>query len=219
MAAVLRGAALSVLLQQFARLPVPGRVKTRMQPVLSAEQACALHEALVLWTSRRLLQAGLGTVELWAAGGVDHPLFRRCLGEGVSQICLQRGDDLGDRMQYALASGLRRAAAVLLVGSDCPEIDAGYLRAATRALQHVDLVLGPALDGGFVLIGVRRPVSDGVFTNVRWGSETVLEETLNGAQAAGYSVQLLTALQDIDRPEDLPAWEGLQATVDPAVRR
>ena len=132
---------------------------------------------------------------------------------------MRKGDDLGDRMQYALASGLRRAAAVLLVGSDCPEIDAGYLRAATRALQHVDLVLGPALDGGFVLIGVRRPVSDGVFTNVRWGSETVLEETLNGAQAAGYSVQLLTALQDIDRPEDLPAWEGLQATVDPAVRR
>ncbi len=210
---------MSVLLQQFARVPVAGRVKTRMQPALSAEQACALHEALVLWTSRTLLQAELGRVELWAADGVEHPLFQRCLSEGVSQVCLQRGEDLGQRMQHALASGLRRAAGVLLVGSDCPGIDAAYLRGAIRALQRTDLVLGPALDGGFVLIAVRRPVSDRVFAGVRWGSETVLEETLEGAQAAGYSTRLLTPLQDIDRPEDLPVWRGLQAVAGPVVRR
>ena len=66
---------MSVLLQQFARAPVPGRVKTRMQPALSPSEACALHEQLVLWTTRSLLQAQLGAVELWTAGGVDHADF------------------------------------------------------------------------------------------------------------------------------------------------
>lgn len=202
---------MSVVLQQFARAPVPGRVKTRMQPALSPGEACALHEQLVLWTTRSLLQAQLGAVELWTAGGGDHALFQQCLSEGVRRLCVQQGVDLGERMQHALTAGLQKAGRVVLVGSDCPWIDSAYLALAVQALERHDIVLGPALDGGFVLIAVRCALRRSVFDGVSWGTGTVLEETLARAAEAGFSTELLPPLQDIDRPDDLAAWRALRA--------
>lgn len=204
---------MNVVLQQFARAPVPGRVKTRMQPALSPGEACALHEQLVLWTTRSLLQAHLGPVELWTAGGGDHALFQQCLSEGVSRLCVQQGVDLGERMQHALTAGLQKAGRVVLVGSDCPWIDRAYLELAVQALERDDIVLGPALDGGFVLIAARCALRRGVFDGVSWGTDTVLAETLARAAEAGYSTALLPPLQDIDRPDDLAAWRVLLAAV------
>lgn len=198
-----------VLLQQFAKAPEPGRVKTRMLPQLSALEACALHEELVRWTCGTLLDSALGAVELWVAGDPAHALFLDCASLGQLTLRRQAGADLGMRMQYALNDGLARADRVLLVGSDCPGLAAPYLLEALRALDDADLVLGPALDGGYVLIGAKRPV-DAVFVDIGWGGSRVLADTLARALAAGMTVQQLEALQDIDRPEDLGHWRTLR---------
>ena len=201
---------MSVVLQQFARAPVAGQVKSRLQPALSPEEACELHQELVLWASTTLLASKLGTVELWVAGGQDFPVFHRCLSLGVTALRAQQGGDLGARMQHAITCGLEQHERVLLVGSDCPGITVAYLQAACEQLVVADLVLGPALDGGYVLIGARRRV-DAVFVDIAWGTDTVLQDSLHKAAAAGYRTALLPALRDIDRPEDLPVWHQLQA--------
>jgi len=198
-----------VLLQQFAKAPEPGRVKTRMLPQLSALEACALHEELVRWTCATLLESALGAVELWVAGDPAHAVFRDCASPGQLALRQQVGADLGRRMQHALNDGLARADRVLLVGSDCPALCRGYLQQALTALNDADLVLGPALDGGYVLIGARRPV-DAVFVDIGWGGSAVLAETLARALTAGISVTRLQSLQDIDRPEDLRHWRALR---------
>ena len=198
-----------VLLQQFARAPEPGRVKTRMLPQLSPLEASALHEELVRWTCETLLDSTLGAVELWVAGDPAHALFRECAALGQLTLRRQAGADLGLRMRHALNDGLARADRVVLVGSDCPGLTGRYLREALTALDDADLVLGPALDGGYVLIGARQAV-DAVFVDIGWGSSRVLAETLERALTAGISVRQLQALQDIDRPEDLPHWQTLR---------
>ncbi len=198
-----------VLLQQFAKAPEPGRVKTRMLPRLSPAEACALHSELVLWTCETLLDSGLGSVELWVAGDPSAGLFRECASRGPLALRRQVGSDLGSRMRHALNDGLNRTDRVLLVGSDCPALSCGYLQRALAALDSVDMVLGPALDGGYVLIGARRPV-DAVFAGVSWGSPRVLAQTLARAGAAEITVARLEPLQDVDRPEDLSHWQGLR---------
>ncbi len=199
-----------ILLQQFAKAPEPGRVKTRMLTQLSPVEACALHEELVRWTCGTLLESGLGAVELWVAGDSGHALFVDCASRWQITLHTQAaGAELGLRMREALNDGLARADRVLLVGSDCPALSGGYLQEALKALDTADLVLGPALDGGYVLIGAKRPV-DAVFVDIGWGSSRVLAETLARAQSAAITVAELQPLQDIDRPEDLPHWQALR---------
>lgn len=200
----------STLVQQFARAPRVGAVKTRLQPPLTASAAYALHCELVRWTSATLAAADFGGVELWVTDSPDDPLFRDCLGLGVGAVRQQQGGDLGARMLFALNHGLARYPRVLLVGSDCPELDVDYLdRAATALLQH-ELVLGPARDGGYVLLGARRPVTP-LFADMPWGSDRVLALTLQRARTMGLATALLEPLTDIDRPADLPHWEALRA--------
>lgn len=195
------------LLQQFARAPRAGTVKTRMQPYLSAAQACALHEDLLRWTCGQLLAAGLGPVELWVAGDGDHPALAHCLASGAQGPRSQRGSDLGERMYRALADGLARYRRVLLVGSDCPGLDAAYLAQARAALEHCDVVLGPAEDGGYVLIGARR-VTPACFRGVAWGTAEVFAQSALRLESEGLSWRALPPRRDIDRPRDLPYWDA-----------
>ena len=92
-----------VLLIQFAKSPLPRTVKTRMLPILSAEQACDLHQELLLWTCRTLCESAVGDVELWVSGDLEHPAFDRCRQYGVSALRAQMGGDLGERMFNAMA--------------------------------------------------------------------------------------------------------------------
>lgn len=195
-------------LLQFARCPVPGRVKTRMLPALTPEAACDLHSELVREVCTGLLAARLGAVELWVEGAQDHPLFQECLALGASDVRPQQGADLGERMQHALADGLCRAQQVLLVGSDCPGMDRDYLMQAAAALNSHDLVLGPALDGGYVLIGCRCRLPPTLFQDMPWGTSAVLELTRCRAADRGLKVAELRGLRDIDRPEDLAWWRA-----------
>jgi rSAM/selenodomain-associated transferase 1 len=194
---------------QFAREPLAGSVKTRMMPHLSPREACALHSELVLWTARSLVGAGLGAVELAVTGALEHPLFDHCRELGLAGVGAQRGAHLGERMYNALVDGLGRFERVILIGSDCPGIDRDYLQMAVRALDGEEVVLGPALDGGYVLIGARRIYRE-IFEGITWGSDTVLAETRQRLRRSAVTWAELPALADIDRPEDLAVWESLQ---------
>jgi rSAM/selenodomain-associated transferase 1 len=196
------------LLIQFARAPIVGRVKTRMVPALSPEQACDLHCRLVLRTSGMLVRAALGPVHLAVAGDLGYPLFRECLELGVSSLEPQRGVDLGQRMYHAIDRGLDRYSRVVLVGSDCPDLDAGYLARAVAGLNRVPVVLGPANDGGYVLVAVRVRNAQ-MFREIPWGTPEVLEATRRRLQESGVAWIELESLADIDRPEDLAGWQDL----------
>lgn len=197
-----------VLFIQLAREPVPGMVKTRMLPELSPEQACELHRELVFWTAGILTRAGLGKVEMSVAGNAGSPLFQQCQSLGVSAVNRQSGSHLGERMYRALKEGLERHSKVILVGSDSPQIDRTYLEGAVSALDDSGMVLGPALDGGYVLIGVRT-LEESWFEGMEWGADTVYQDTVDRVEASGVSWQALPVLQDIDRPEDLPIWRAI----------
>jgi uncharacterized protein len=204
----------SLLLIQFTRAPQVGRVKTRMLPHLSAARACELHCAMTLWTCRQLLDSGLGEVELSVAGDTQHALFRRCLAMGVTRVSQQCGADLGQRMYNAVRRGLARYASVILVGSDCPGIDPDYIRQAVAALLPAPVVVGPATDGGYVLLGTRVLCED-LFKDIPWGSDQVYDKTVLALARAGLKWAELPSLTDIDRPADLPLWEALQRKVKP----
>lgn len=198
-----------LLLLQFSRAPREGQVKTRLIPHLGAAGACDLHCELTMWTCRALLASGLGPVEVHVDGDTAHPLFERCRDEGASGISSQCGADLGQRMYRALRDGLTRFASVILVGSDCPGIDPVYLRQAAAALRDVAVVLGPATDGGYVLIGARS-ISGRVFRDIPWGEDQVYMKTLAAVEASGLDWAALPPLADIDRPSDLPLWEAIK---------
>lgn len=200
------------LLVQFAREPRPGGVKTRMMPQLSAREACDLHCELVLWTCARLVESGVGDVELCVAGDTADALFAQCLSLGAARVSSQRGADLGERMLGAIRRGLRDYRKVLLVGSDCPALSAGYLWRAAAALDETPVILGPAADGGYVLIGATR-IEAAVFADIAWGSGDVFAATRRNLAAAGIGYDVLPELADVDRPEDLAAWEAVRDTI------
>jgi len=211
---MLPGSKKDLLFIQFAKEPRPGEVKTRMQPTLNAAQACALHCELLLWTCRHLCEAGLADVELWIAGADDYPVFEQCKSLGVTELRSQRGADLGERMYHALEDGLARYRKVILVGSDCPALNRDYLSDAEAALDNCPVVLGPAEDGGYVLIGASH-IRGALFEGIRWGGATVFAETVERMTALGMSWSQLQSLADIDRPGDLPHWFELKSAALP----
>jgi rSAM/selenodomain-associated transferase 1 len=187
----------------FARAPEPGKVKTRLIPVLGEKGAAGLQRSFVLRALGVATQAGLGPVELWCAPDAAHPFFAECgLRYGVSTHA-QGAGDLGERMERALRAALERSQRAILIGSDIPAIDAHYLRAADGVLvAGKDMVIGPAEDGGYVLIGLTRCFAE-LFRGIPWGTATVLEETRRRAAALSLRIGELPVLWDVDRPEDL----------------
>jgi uncharacterized protein len=183
----------------FARVPVAGQVKTRLIPALGVEGACRLHEQLLARILGVLQQQELCAAELWLDAPGKHPLIDNC---DLPQQ-LQQGADLGARMAHAAATILVTRRQVLIIGTDTPTLDTAYLQEALQALeQGADVVLGPAFDGGYVLIGLNW-AHPSVFDEVDWGTERVLQQTLDRVAAAGLRCQLLEPQPDVDRPEDL----------------
>jgi rSAM/selenodomain-associated transferase 2/rSAM/selenodomain-associated transferase 1 len=193
----------------FTRPPVPGRVKTRLIPALGAEGAAALHrrlaEGVLAWAGRLCLSRPV-RLEVRHDGGTPDDM-RAWLG--LAPLYRPQGPgDLGQRMaralNQALAEGARRA---VLVGTDLPQLTDEHLAQALEALKRHELVLGPAADGGYYLVGLTRPAPD-LFQGVAWGGPEVLAQTLAAARAAGLQTALLPELGDLDRPEDLALLES-----------
>ena len=193
------------LLIQFAKAPELGRVKTRMQPYLSTQQSVSLHCRLVEQTYRTLTYTpdspALAPVELWTTGRDEEGFFNTM--EPPPNRREQQGVDLGMRMYHALEHGLQRYQSVVLVGSDCPFFTVDLFAEALKKLASgIDCVLGPAIDGGYVLIGLSR-IDLSLFTGITWSTDQVLAQTRSRLRRLSWQWQELTALPDIDTPEDL----------------
>jgi len=188
----------------FTRYPTPGVAKTRLIPVLGPQGAADVQRRMTEHVLREALkvQRRMGAaVEVRFAGG-SVALMRQWLGHEVD-CRVQEGADLGERMARAFADafaeGARRAA---IVGSDCPSVTAEILHQALDALERGDLVLGPAADGGYYLVGLHRP-APGLFAGMPWGDGSVLDLTLARARERGLRPERLPQLHDVDEPADL----------------
>jgi rSAM/selenodomain-associated transferase 2/rSAM/selenodomain-associated transferase 1 len=194
----------------FTRYPVPGRTKTRLVPSLGPEGAAVLQRAMTahgVGTLRPLLARG---IELEVRfDGANAMTLRRWLG-GRLRYRRQGGGDLGARMQRAFVDAFTAGVEqVVIIGSDCPGLAAKQVVEAFGCLESDDLVLGPAVDGGYYLIGLRK-MAPGLFKGIPWGGAGVLAATRERAGALGLTHAGLETLTDVDRPEDLPIWEEAQ---------
>ena len=190
----------------FGRYPVPGRTKTRLVPALGPVGAADLQRRLTLRSLATLLRAGLpaSAVEFCYTGAARDQV-KRWLGRHGISLSRQTGGDLGARMANALRAAFERGGGpVVLVGTDIPGMTAGHIQTAFQALQQHDIVLGPSRDGGYWLIGARRPVD--LFQGISWGRSDVLARTLARAGRQGLTVFQLEPLNDIDTVDDLEAW-------------
>ncbi len=222
----------------FARRPVPGRCKTRLIPALGAAGAAELHARLLRHALASARAARLGRLELWVdqlAGdpGSDSgndsgsdpggdsgddtidPLWQALAAEFGANLRLQCRGDLGARMHGALRDALRRSPdGALLLGSDCPPLTPGYLRAAAAALRTQDAAFAPVADGGYALIGLRR-ARGALFRQMPWSSAAVMAETRRRLHRLGLTHWRGETLWDVDRPQDLArlgAYPGLAPT-------
>ena len=194
------------------KYPRPGAVKTRLIPALGEARACELYRALVrhaLATVDEFASSDGGAlvVEARVAGAPDATTAQAWLGAGVS-ICEQGDGDLGARMERATREAfVEGAGAVVVIGADCPQLTAATLGAAFVALGEKEIVLGPAADGGYYLIGLRRARPE-LFRGIAWSTDAVLAQTLAAARAFSVDCHLLKTLRDVDEPEDLAVWSA-----------
>jgi len=191
----------------MARHPVAGRVKTRLAATLGADAACALYRAFVLDLAERL--GAMPYAVTWAYTPPDAPFPELLPGAGCRP---QRGRDLGERLTGAIGEEFAAGPGpVIAIGADAPHIPAAALAEAAATLAHgADVVLGPAADGGYYLIGLGRPAPD-LFAGIAWGTAGVLEATLARAGAAGLAPHLLPPSFDVDQPADLARLRALLA--------
>ena len=191
----------SVLLV-FTRAPVPGQTKTRLIPLLGAQGAAEFHQTVLQSTLAEVNTSDFGNVEIWCATEGDHPFLKQCGLDYSCAIKIQQGNDLGERMHHATETALAGNAFVVIIGSDCPAITTEVLN---QSYQHLfngkDAVLGPAKDGGYYLIGLKKQNSL-IFQDVTWGEANVAERTRQNFADLGLDYVELEELSDIDTPDD-----------------
>jgi rSAM/selenodomain-associated transferase 1 len=190
----------------FAKPPLAGVAKTRLIPALGAAGAARLAAALLEHALAEASRARLGPVRLCTTA--RHPLLARAARRHGVRRRVQRGADLGERMAQALRRSCDDAAAALLLGTDCPALDAACLRRAARALRDADVVFVPALDGGFALVGCQARAVDAMtrlFAHQTWSVADVMQRMRDGMRELGLRWIELDALADIDTPDDLAA--------------
>lgn len=191
----------------FTRAPVAGTVKTRLAAHIGTQAAVQLYTQLLQDTLATAVDAGLTPVELHVTPDTRHPVIRSLQDRLPITAHAQHGGDLGQRMYGALQNALAASEFALLIGSDCPVMTADYLHQACRELRTgKDLVLGPAEDGGYVLIGTRSCRQE-LFQDIPWGSDGVLPATRQRAQSLRLRYAELGTLWDIDTPADLERWQ------------
>ncbi len=188
----------------FTRYPEPGQTKTRLIPALGEVGAANLQKQMTEHTISQVKELQKMTkvsVEVRFTGG-DLQKMQNWLGNDL-EYQSQGAGDLGERMERSLVNAFNHnAKQVIIIGTDCPDLNSQILTTAFEQLQIFNLVLGPAIDGGYYLIGLQQPVSE-LFTNIHWGTAEVFAKTVEIAQNLHLSRSYLQLLADIDRPEDL----------------
>lgn len=188
----------------FIRFPTAGACKTRLIHALGAEGAATLHRRMAevsVDLVRQQMQGDAAESTIWITGGRERA-FQDWLGNDLSYR-EQPDGDLGGRLQYAFADAFQRGAAcVFALGGDVPSLSDAILQQARGGLQESDVVLGPAADGGYYLIGMKRFHPE-LFNGIEWGEEQVYAQTCNAIRDCELQVEILPTLNDVDRPEDL----------------
>jgi hypothetical protein len=184
----------------LAKAPAPGFVKTRLVPVLGAEGAAALQERLIERALETACAAAVGPVTVWITPAPPHRFFSGLASRSQITLAVQPDGDLGLRM---LAACRAAAGPTIVIGTDCPALTPGHLREAAQVLNEAtDVVVIPADDGGYVLIGSRRP-QPGLFAGMTWSTDTVMVETRRRLARHGLTWREPARLWDVDRPADL----------------
>lgn len=192
----------------FTRYPEVGTTKTRIIPVIGAKKAASLQQKMTEHTidTVKLLSNQFPVKIMVFYTGGDLNLMKNWLGNQYNYVN-QGSGDLGERLKIAFQRVFEQTTGkVLIIGTDCPDITSTILKQGFDALKDHDLVLGPATDGGYYLIGIKSLIPE-LFQGISWGTETVLAETVKIGIQLGLNTAFLPELADIDRPEDLPVWQ------------
>lgn len=190
----------------FAKAPIPGFCKTRLIGALGAEGAALLAEQMLLRTIQLAKQANIGPVELCVSPDPAHVRWHSIAQlERLTQTVewsRQSEGDLGARMAIAVQRALALNQNVICIGTDCLELEVKHLQAAAAELAVHPVAIAPALDGGYVLLGLRE-FDASLFQDITWSTSTVCAETLARIHKLGWTAAQLATLRDIDEPEDL----------------
>ncbi len=186
----------------IAKAPIPGFCKTRLVPALGTQGAADLASHMLTHTLQQCLEAAIGPVELCVTPSVSHAAWRSVIVP--PEVCWsEQGEgDLGDRLARVSERVIAAGEAILLVGTDCPQLDCARLQTAARALQQSDAVITPTADGGYALLGFRQfcPL---IFANIAWSTNTVAATTFERIDQLCWTVARQPGLHDIDEPKDL----------------
>lgn len=194
---------MSLSVQVLAKTPLRGRVKTRLAGVLGDHGSLQLARRQLDRTLAVAIRARVGPVTLRVTDGPWHPFVREAGRRHGVRLAAQAGADLGARMAAAVREGLSEGDGVILLGTDCPGLEAADLTAARERLESgCDVVLGPAADGGYYLAALARP-APALFRGLAWGGTSVLARSLIVLRQGGRCVALLSERRDLDRPADL----------------
>ncbi len=198
---------MSQLLVIFAKQPMPGCVKTRLGAVIGMSQAAELYAAFCEDLFSRLQDQHWNRAITFTPSDDATEAFFRNWTSAHEELWRQPADHLGDRLTASFSQGFREASRVVIIGSDAPTLPSEFISQAFASLEHVDCVLGPALDGGYYLVGLRRPLPE-LFTEIDWSTSTVLQQTIDRLAAVEGSLHLLPPWYDVDEARDLDLLRG-----------
>lgn len=195
------------VIQLFTKAPLKGKVKTRLEPILTQDEIVSLYKNLISDRVKQVIGKSFCPLNVWAALDAKHEFFLDLQNQYPIEIFPQVGIDLGERMHYAVQRGLNQYQKVILLGGDCVSVDLDYLHQAVDALNHQSVVLGPAEDGGYVLLGTRVDCK-AMFVEVDWGTDQVLKQTVEKLEQQNLQFCVLDTRWDLDRPEDLVRFQS-----------
>ena len=190
----------------LSKAPDHGQVKTRLIPLLDESGAAGLYEDMLHSTLEMAVNADLCPVDLWCSPTETHPFFQQCRRQYGVELNRQTEGDIGRRMSDALESASRSSRLLVLIGADCPALSADDLEEAFAMLDRgTGVVLGPAEDGGYYLIGMRG-LHPFLFDDVPWSTSLVLDLTQTRLNSQRVKWQCLAEHRDLDTPDDYQAW-------------
>ncbi|GJM04480.1 MAG: hypothetical protein DHS20C09_04710 [marine bacterium B5-7] len=196
----------------FTKAPVRGKVKTRLIPGIGRRRATLLYQDLLTKTLSTARKAGFSSIQVWVDGDMEHRYFSRLKNRHLVKLHKQKGKDLGERMSNAFDTALRQYSHAVLIGSDCPALKYSDLVSSAEYLKNnTDVVLGPAVDGGYYLIGLIKNNAQ-IFSNIKWGKDQVFTDTRKNINTLGWKLDLLSKRWDVDRTADLLPYFKIKRT-------
>lgn len=185
----------------FCKHPEPGLVKSRLAKKIGPTQACIIYKKVFEQTLITLKETNICS-HLYCFPNIHHDVLQQYSNKYDMPLARQADGNLGAKMFLAIRDHINIETSVVLIGTDCPEINANYLLQAFECLNSgYDIVLGPALDGGYALIGANK-IDESIFNNVEWSTSGVLKQTIENISKLGWKHKCLTTVRDIDTIED-----------------